>query len=151
MVELILWSDNADISMNDLSQAIGIFPAECESIGDIKRYGAFKNFERAVDTSSLMYSTGYIDTIEVEIAINKMISIIEPKLYQIVDIINKYGLNAKFCIVVALSEKPIIAIPSTFIQIMAKMSAELEFDTYFDCTWRGKAFKPWSRFNKKQK
>jgi hypothetical protein len=34
---------------------------------------------------------------------------------------------------------------------MAKMSAELEFDTYFDCTWRGKAFKPWSRFNKKQK
>lgn len=130
MVELILWSDNADISMNDLSQAIGIFPVECKSVGDVKHYGAFKNFERVVGTSSLMYSTGYIDIIEVEFAINKMISIIEPKLSEIVSIVDKYGLNVKFCIVVALSEKPIIVMPSTFIQIMAKMYAELEFDTY---------------------
>ena len=151
MVELVLWSDNADISMNDLSQAIGIFPVECESIGDIKRYGALKKFERVVDTSSLMYSTGYIDTIETEFAINKMINIIEPKLSKIVNIIDKYELNVKFCIVIALSEKPIIVLPSTFVQIMAKMHAELEFDTYFDCSWKGKAFKPWLNIKMKRK
>ena len=90
MVELVLWSDNADISMNDLSQTNIIFTVEYESICDIKRYGALKKFERVVDTSSLMYSTGYIDTIETEFAINKMINIIEPKLSKIVNIIDKY-------------------------------------------------------------
>lgn len=151
MVELILWSDNADVSMNDLSQAIGIFPVECESIGETKYYGSSKKYERVVDTSSLLYSTGYIDTAEVEVATNKMVDVIEPKLSEMIDVINKYKLNAKFCIVVALSEKPIIALPSNFIQIMAKMHADLEFDTYFDCFWKGKTFKPWRRFTAKRK
>ena len=139
MVELILWTDNADTSMADLSRAIGIFPVKCESIGDVKRIGPFKQSERVVDTSSLLYSTGYIDTIEVETAINKMVDMIAPKLSEIVSLVDEYRLNAKFCIVIALSESPIIVVPSDFIQIMAKMHAMLEFDTYFYCTWDGEA------------
>ena len=132
MVELILWTDNADTSIADLSRAIGIFPVKCESIGDVKQQS-----ERVVDTSSLLYSTGYIDTIEVETAINKMVDMIAPKLSEIVSLVDQYRLNAKFCIVIALSESPIILVPSDFIQIMAKMHAMLEFDTYFYCSWDG--------------
>ena len=135
MVELILWTDNAAVPIKDLSRAVGISPVKCESIGDIKHYGEHKNLERVVETSSLLYSTGYIDTADVEAAVNKMADILKPKLSEIVDIVEEYGLTAKFCIVIALSEKPIIALPAEFIQIMAKLHAELEFDTYFDCIW----------------
>ena len=53
MVELILWTDNADISMQDLSQTIGIVPVELLSKGDVIYYGEHKNLERVVDISSL--------------------------------------------------------------------------------------------------
>ena len=135
MVELILWTDNAAVPIKDLSRTVGIPSVKCESIGDIKHYGEHKNLERVVETSSLLYSTGYIDTADVEVAVNKMADILKPKLSEIVDIVEEYGLTAKFCIVIALSEMPIIALPAEFIQIMAKLHAELEFDTYFDCTW----------------
>ena len=141
MAEMILWSDNANISMSDLSQSIGIFPVECESIGDVKHYGKDKSLERTVDTSSLLYSTGYIDTVEVESAVNKMVGIIKPRLNEVIGAVDKYGLNVKFCIVISLSEKPIIMLSAEFIQIMAKLNATLEFDTYFDCSWEKKAFR----------
>lgn len=151
MVELILWTDNADISMQDLSQTIGIVPVELLSKGDVIYYGEHKNLERVVDISSLRYSTGYIDTVEVETAVNKMVNIIDPKMSEIASIVDKYGLTAKFCIVIALSENPIIMLPSDFIQIMAKLHAELEFDTYFDCSWKCRSFKPWSWFKIRKK
>ena len=135
MVELILWTDNAAVPIKDLSRTVGIFPVKCESIGDIKHYGEHKNLERIVETSSLLYSTGYIDTADVEVAVNKMADILKPKFSEIVDIVDKYDLTAKFCIVIALSENPIIVLPAEFVQIMAKLHAELEFDTYFDCIW----------------
>ena len=135
MVELILWTDNADIPMRDLSRTIGIEPAELLSKGDVVYYGEHKNLERVADISSLRYSTGYINTADVEVAVNKMADILKPNLSEIVDIVDKYDLTAKFCIVIALSENPIIVLPAEFVQIMAKLHAELEFDTYFDCTW----------------
>ena len=134
-VELILWTDNADIPMRDLSRTIGIEPAELLSKGDVVYYGEHKNLERVADISSLRYSTGYINTADVEVAVNKMADILKPKFSEIVNIVDKYGMTAKFCIVIVLSENPIIAIPADFVQIMAKLHAELEFDTYFDCTW----------------
>lgn len=135
MVELILWTDNADIPMRDLSRTVGIEPAELLSKGDVVYYGEHKNLKRVADISSLRYSTGYINTADVEVAVNKMADILKPKFSEIVNIVDKYGMTAKFCIVIALSENPIIAIPADFVQMMAKLRAELEFDTYFDCKW----------------
>ena len=130
MVEFVLWSNRPEIPMDHISQTIGIFPVDQEVIGDIKYYGQFKNLRRVVDTSSLLYSTDYINTVEVEFAIRKMINIIEPQLDKLEELVNRYNLNVKFCVVIQLTQKPIIVIPSDFIQIMAKLSAELEFDTY---------------------
>ena len=130
MVELILWTDNPNIDINKISQIIGIFPVEQESIDDIKYYGELKNLKRNIDVSSLMYSTDYIDTTEVDYALKKMINIIEPKLCKLYNVVNKYSLKAKLCVVINLPEVPIIEISSRFIQIMANLSAEIEFDTY---------------------
>lgn len=133
MVEFTLWTENPEIDINEISQIINIFPVEKESIGDIIYYGELKDFKRIVDVSSLMYSTGYINTIDVEYAIKKMISIIKPNLHNLISIINKYGLNTKICIVIDLQEKPIISISSDIIKMMAQLSAEIDFDTYIDC------------------
>lgn len=151
MTEFILWSDNPETPINHISQSIDILPVEQEVIGDIKYYGEFKNLERIVDASSLMYSTGYIDTIEVEVALHKMINIIEPRLQKIEELVNQYNLNAKFCVVINLSQKPIIIIPSNFIQIMAKLSAKLEFDTYITKDNKNRIIKFFQWFNIKRK
>ena len=147
MVELVLWSENQAISMDNIKRSIDIFPVEQETIGDIKRYGKAKKLQRIIETSSLLYSTGYIDTIEVEVAAKKMTSMLKQNLQNIVDAVDKYCLHAKFCIVINLSQKPIIALPSDFIQVMAKLSAELEFDSYVNYNRRGRVLKSWPRIN----
>lgn len=132
MVEFTLWTENPEIDIDNISQIINIFPVEKESIGDIKYYGELNNFKRIVDTSSLMYSTGYINTIEVEYAIKKMFSLIKPNLNNLICIVNEYNLNTKFCIVIDSREKPIISIPADIIKIMAQLSAEIDFDIFID-------------------
>ncbi len=130
MVELILWTENPEIDIDNISRIINIYPVEKESMGNIKYYGELKNLNRVIDASSLVYSTGYINTIEVEQAIRKMINIIKPKFNNLLSIINKYSLNTKFCIVIVLDEKPVISIPLDIIEIMSQLHAEIDFDIY---------------------
>lgn len=130
MVELILWTENPQIDIENISKIINIYPVEKESIGDIKYYGEFKNLKRVIDASSLVYSTGYINTKEVEQAFRKMLSIIKPKLDDFIGIINKYNINTKFCITIALDEEPIVSIPPDIVEITAQLHSEIDFDIY---------------------
>nr|WP_294670244.1 DUF4279 domain-containing protein [uncultured Ruminococcus sp.] len=132
MIEFTLWTENPEVDIDSLSQIIDIFPVEKESIGDIKYYGKESNLKRIVDVSSLMYSTGYVNTIEVEYALEKILNLIKPNLKNIISVINDYSLNAKFCIIVDTEEKPIISIPSYIIKVIAQLSAEIDFDIYLD-------------------
>ena len=130
MVELILWTEDPKIDIDNISRIINIYPVEKESMGNVKYYGELKNLKRGIDASSLVYSTGYINTIEVEQAIRKMINIIKPKFNNLLSIVNKYSLNTKFCIVIVLDEKPVISIPLDIIEIMSQLHAEIDFDMY---------------------
>ncbi len=130
MVELILWTEDPKIDIDNISRIINIYPVEKESMGNVKYYGEMKNLKRVIDASSLVYSTGYINTIEVEQAIRKMINIIKPKFNNLLSIVNKYSLNTKFCIVIVLDEKPVISIPLDIIEIMSQLHAEIDFDMY---------------------
>lgn len=132
MIELILFSDNPNLEINDVSEFINIFPVDKESIGDTVYFGETNNFKREVDISSLMYSTEYIKTNEVEVAIENMIRFIKPKLNNIIEAVHKYSLTSKFCIVISLSEKPILFLSKEFIKIAAQLHADIEFDTYID-------------------
>lgn len=131
-VELILLSNDPNVQIDVISQLIDIFPVEKESIGDIKYFGETNNFKREVDISSLMYSTDYIKTDEVEVAIKNMIRFIKPKLHNIIAAVHRYNLMSKFCIVISLSEKPIIFLSKEFIEVAALLRADIEFDTYVD-------------------
>ena len=89
-----------------------------------------KNIEKINEESSLLYSTDYIKSVEVEHAMPKMIDMLKPNLKNIISVINQYKLHAKFCVVVDLPEKPIIYFSSDVIKAMAQLSAEIEFDMY---------------------
>ncbi len=130
MIEFTLWSENPEVDIDNISKIINIFPVEIESIGDIKYYGEKNNLKRYVDVSSLMYSTDYINTIEVEYALKKMFSLINPSLSNLINIFNEYKLNSKFCIVIDTIEKPIISLPSDIIKTISQLSAEIDFDIY---------------------
>lgn len=130
MIELILWSENPEIPIDEISQSIGIFPVEEERIGETKYFGKQKKLSRRVEVSSLLYATDYVNTTEVETALHEMACIITPKLETIQDVVCQYGLKVSFCVVIKLNQKPTVIIPLEFIQIMAKLSADIEFDTY---------------------
>lgn len=130
MIEFILWTEDPEIDIDSISGIINILPVEKESMGAVKYYGEFKNLKRVVDASSLVYSTGYINTTEVEQALREMIKIIKPEFNNLLGIVNKYNLKTKFCIVTALNEKPIIYIPSDIIEIMSQLHSEIDFDIY---------------------
>ena len=130
MIEFTLWSENPEVDIDNISKIINIFPVEIESIGDIKYYGEKNNLKRYVDVSSLMYSTDYINTIEVEYSLKKMFSLINPSLSNLINIVNEYKLNSKFCIVIDTIEKPIISLPSDIIKTISQLSAEIDFDFY---------------------
>lgn len=143
MVELILWSNNPDLLMQEIEKTIKMQAISLEVMGDIKKYGEKKELTRMIDVSSLTYSTKYVDTIDVEKAIAVMLEMIEPSLEVISEIVKVNSLNAKFCIVINSSEQPIMSIPSKFIQVMSRLSASLEFDMYIETNkkhwfWRKK-------------
>lgn len=130
MIEFTLWSENPEVDIDNIRKIINIFPVEIESIGDIKYYGEKNNLKSYADVSSLMYSTDYINTIEVEYALKKMFSLINPSLSNLINIVNEYKLNSKFCIVIDTIEKPIISLPSDIIKTISQLSAEIDFDIY---------------------
>ena len=123
MVEFILWSDNPKINMHEIGDSINLYPLKIRSIGDVIYYGEFKNLKRVVDTSN---------TIDVEDATKNMLDKITPNLPKIINAVNSYNLNAKFCIVISLDEKPAIFLSREMIKLAAELSAEIDFDIYID-------------------
>ena len=111
MAEFILWTENPEINIDRISEKINLSPVNKEYLGDVKYVGGTKSIKRIVDASSLRYSTDYIDTIEVEVVMQKMIEMLKPNLNTIVSLINQYKLTAKFCVVIESSEHPIIFLP----------------------------------------
>lgn len=88
MAEFILWTENPEINIDRISERINLSPVDKEYLGDVKYLGGNKSIKRIVDASSLLYSTDYIDTIEVEIVMQKMIEMLKPNLNTIVSLIN---------------------------------------------------------------
>lgn len=132
MAEFILWTENPEINIDRIRERINLSPVDKEYLGDVKYLGGNKSIKRIVDASSLLYSTDYIDTIEVEVVMQKMIEMLKPNLNTIVSLINQYKLTAKFCVVIESSEHPIIFLSSDILKTMAQLSSEIEFDMYLE-------------------
>ena len=79
---------------------------------------------------SITYTTGYINTINVEDTIELIYNLLHPREKQIIDSINQFDLQSKFCIVLNLTDNPCIYLPQKFIDMASRLQADIEFDTY---------------------
>ncbi len=130
MVEFILVKE--DFPIDEVYKKIGIFEGIKESLGKkIFATTSSKNYIREKECS-ITYSTGYFETINVEIPIKKICTMLFPVKKQIIECIKEYELQSKFCIVINLTSNPIINLSCEFINLAAELGADIEFDTYLD-------------------
>lgn len=99
---------------------------------------------------SIKYATECIKTIDTTIPIQRLFSLLHPRESQIIKCIREFDLYSKFCIVINLTDNPIVALPINFIDMASRFKAEIEFDTYVRYNRLGKIVKPWSWFNLKK-
>lgn len=130
MVEFILWSDN--LPVDKVINEIGIHYTEKLIKDEIRLIGPQKNIPKVNETSSITYSTGYVKSIDVKRPIEIMYNMLYKHQKAIVKIIEKYNINPKFCIVINLTDNPIIELSNKFITLASELHAEIEFDTYIN-------------------
>lgn len=130
MVEFILWSDTFPVYQ--FIEKIDIPYSEKLIKDEIRYIGPDKNIPKVNETSSITYATGYIETVEVKKPLDIMYNMLSVKQDLLIELIEKYNLNSKFCIVINLTDNPIIDLSNKFINLASKLHAEIEFDTYLD-------------------
>lgn len=114
----------------EVHQAIDIESCEIIHAGDEIRYGTNGQGKRIETHTSITYSTGYMDTSEMELVLKAMFDMLNEKKELIQYYIQKYALTSKFWITINLSENPIMYIPQEFVRLAAELNAAIEFDTY---------------------
>lgn len=88
-----------------------------------------KNYIRE-KSSSITYSTGYIETLDVRIPLEKLYNLLLDREEQIIKYINKYNIQSRFCIIINLTDNPIIQIPHKFMELACRLQADIEVDSY---------------------
>lgn len=128
MTEFILYAD--DFPVDNVIKTIGISEYECVKKGDVIYYGENKALQRIEDCSSITYSTDYIETDDLKKPIEIIVKMLSCVSKKIIECIQTYGLTAKFCVVINLTDNPIIELSKEFINIAASFNASIEFDSY---------------------
>lgn len=130
LVEYIIIGD--EFPVQEVSEVIGIKDCEIVKTGDVVYYGEKNKGYRVETDTSITYTTGYIDTIDMRLPIDIMTDMLGEKRDIIKHYIEKYSLTSKFCIVLCLSDNPIMMMSERFIKLAADLNAFVEFDTYLD-------------------
>lgn len=127
-VEFILLGD--DFPARSIADRLKIPNPIIESKGQIRQVGPTGNIKRKATCTSLMYESGYIDTIDVNDPWDIIYNMISSKVPEIKGFINKYKLAARFVVVINLSENPIISLQKKVIYLASELDSEIEFDSY---------------------
>ena len=131
MVEFIMYKEG-DFPVDETNKMVGLPNGKISKKGD-SIYSSYNNkFIRIETQTSIMYTTGYIETISVTEPINQIYNMLVPRRMQILESINQYGLTSKFCIVINLTDNPEILLSQEIVKLAAFLKAEIEFDTYLD-------------------
>ena len=130
MVEFIMFAE--EFPVDEVNVYIGIGDCKIDKKGDVILMGQYKQLSRIETHTSILYSTGYIETTSTTEPIKKIYDTLAPRKMQILESINQYGLTSKFCIVINLSDNPEISLSQKFIELAAFLKSEIEFDTYLD-------------------
>lgn len=150
MVEYILFSP--DFPIEEVYKKIGI-----EGESQRLREASFPtlsngNYVREKECS-ITYSTGYIETINVDDPIERIFNMLHSQEEQIIKCIKAYQLQSKFCIVINLTDNPSIELSKKFIDMAYRLQASIEFDSYVNYNRRGKVTKSrhWLDFRKNKR
>ncbi len=130
LVEYIIIGD--EFPVQEVSEAIGIKDCEIVKTGDVVYYGENNKGYRVETDTSITYTTGYIDTIDMRLPVDIMTDMLSEKKNIIKYYIEKYSLESKFWITLCLSDNPIMMMSERFIKLAADLNAFVEFDTYLD-------------------
>ncbi len=128
MVEFIMFTE--DFPVEEISAQIGIDSCKIVKKGDVRYMGQFKQLSRIETHTSIMYSTGYIQTVDVKVPIRKICDMLLSREKQILEYIERYKLNTRFCVVINLTDNPIIELSREFIDLASRLHAEIDFDSY---------------------
>ena len=140
VVEFILFS--SEFPVEEVYKKIGI-----EGESQRLREASFPtlsngNYVREKECS-ITYSTGYIETINVDDPIERIFNMLHSQEEQIINCIKEYQLQSKFCIVINLTDNPIIELSKKFIDMASRLQASIGFDSYVNYSRRGKVTKSW--------
>ena len=141
MVEFILVSH--DFPIEEVYREIGLDGKKEHLKKAIFQTMSDKKYVRD-EECSITYSTGYVKTIDVGDPLEQIFTLLHSQEKQIIQCIEKFNLQSKFCIVINLTDNPIIELPSKFIDLASRLHAEIEFDSYVNYNRRGRVIKPWS-------
>lgn len=127
MVEFLLIA--SDFPVNEVYERIGL-EGECECMNEQKFQTLSSGIHMRNKECSITYSTGYIKTIDIEEPIEQIVSLLHSREEQIIKCIKDYQLTPKFCIVINLTDNPIIKLHKKFIDMASRLQADIEFDSY---------------------
>lgn len=148
MVEFILVS--SDFPVEEVYNQIGL-EGEWQRLNEA-RFPTLSNGKYVRDKEcSITYSTGYIETIDVGDPIERIFNLLHSRERQIMNYIKAYQLQSKFCIVINLTDNPIIELPRKFVDMASRLQADIEFDSYVNYNRQGKVTKSWLGFKFKKK
>jgi|GEM_PF-436056 len=137
MVEFIMFKEG-EFPVDEVKTQIDIAKCKINKKGDLIRFGEYKQLSRIETHTIIEYTTGYIETINVEEPIKIMYDMLLPREKQIVECVEKYDLTAKFCVVINLTDNPAILLSCEFINLVSRLHAEIEFDSYVNYDEEGK-------------
>ena len=127
MIEFIIYASNFPIE--EVYEYIGI--EGNKKILDKREFATLGDeYYIRDEESSITYTTGSIDTIDLNDVVNKIFDIIHPKENEIIDCINKYQLQTMFCVVLNLPDNPIISLSREFVDMASRLRASIDFDSY---------------------
>jgi len=144
MVEFIMLSEE-DFPADEVSTQIGIDGCKIDKKGDTVFMGQYKQLSRIETHTSIMYSTGYIETIDVEVPIKMMYDMLFHRERKIAKNVQKYKLDTLFCVVINLTDNPSIVLSPEFIDLASRLHAKIEFDSYVDYDEKGNPIKKCSK------
>lgn len=135
VIEFILYAD--DFPIDIVTKEIGINNFVYSKKGDIIYYGEKKQLHRVEDCTSIVYSVNSTDTNDLTESIQQMCDLLKPASASIITCMEKYNLTAKFCIVINLSDNPVIELSQEFIKLACQVNASVEFDSYVNYDDKG--------------
>ena len=133
MLELLIEGER--VLIDEIVDKIDIKTMEIVHKGDVLMVGPKKNIRQIQENNILIYSTGYIDTIDANIPIEKMLDIWKGEKEKLKKYVSNPKTSIKLCLTVNLSENPILYFSNEFIEFVSYLNAELEIDSYveYDC------------------